>query len=435
MKVESHKAGPCRVKLIVNAGADETRPEQEKVLREYLTHGRVPGFRPGKAPREVIERHYQRGLTDDIRSALISKLHRQAIESERLKVANIVDVTDVIFSPDTGISFVLVVDVVPEFKLPKYQKITLKVNEVNVTDEQVEAQMGMLRRSVTRYEDTDGAVAAGDIAQIDYSATCDGKPMAEAVADSGRYAADTDFWAQASEPEFIPGMSKALIGLKAGDTRDVPVAFDKEFRLEALRGRKAVYRVNVKHVRRALPPEDTELAKHMGFDEIGKLRERLRETLMRGAQQKEDARQRQEVSEYLLKKCEFELPQSVVAEETQRALRMLLGDITQRGGTREFVEKNREEIIGTATTTAQQRTRLNYILAAIAAEQKIEISEADLEKEIDELAMGMRTRGEHDMTAKKLREQMVENRGIEHLRHDMLGAKTLDWLVADAKTK
>lgn len=435
MKVESRKAGPCRVKLIVNADADETRPEYEKLIGQYVAHGRVPGFRPGHVPRPVIERRYQREIAEDVRGVLVSRFHRLAIEQERLKVAEIVDVTDIIFSPETGVSFVLVVDTVPEFKLPKYRKLPLKQNDTAVSEEQVEKQLAQLRVSLANYEDTESAVAAGDLAQIDYSATCDGKPLAEVVADSGRLAAGADFWARAAEPEFVPGVALALVGLKAGDEKEIKVKFEKDFHLESLRGRKATYQVRVKRVRRAVPPADADLAKRMGFDDLAALRARLRENMEGEAQRNEEARQRQELCEQLLKKCEFDLPQALVAAETKRALRRMLGDLGQRGGTPEYVEQHRDEILGNATTSAQSHVRLAYILGAIADEQQIEVKPEEVNAQIDLLANSMRVRGDKDMTPQKLREKLEENGGLDQMRQEIRNSKTLDWLVADARGK
>lgn len=435
MKVESRKAGPCRVKLIVNADADETRPEYEKLIAQYVAHGRVPGFRPGHVPRPVIERRYQREIAEDVRGMLVSRFHRLAIDQERIKVAEIVDATDIIFSPETGVSFVLVVDTVPEFKLPKYRKLPLKQNDTAVSEEQVEKQLAQLRDSLSNYTDTEDAVAAGDLAQIDYSATCDGKPLAEAVADSGRLAAGTDFWARAAEPEFIPGVALALVGLKAGDEKEIKVRFDKDFQLESLRGRKALYQVRVKRVRRAVPPDDADLVKRMGFDDLAALRARLRETLESEAKRAEEARQRQEIGDQLLKKCDFDLPQSVVAAETQRTLRRVLGDLGQRGGTAEYVEQHRDEILGSATNSAQNHVRLTYILSAIADEQQIEVKPEEVNAQIDALAYGLRMRGDKEMTPQKLRAKLEETRGLEQLRQEIRNSKTIDWLIDDARGK
>ncbi len=433
MKVEQQKAGDCRIKLVINVGAEDARPDYEKIVGEYVAHARLPGFRPGKAPRAVILRRFERELDEDVRRALIARFHRQAIEQEKLDVVNIVDVSDVLFSVETGISFVLTVDVAPVFKLPKYHKIPLKVNAVEVTEPQIDEQVNVLRRSMTRYEAADAPVAAGDMAQIDYTATTDGKPLGEVYPDSGRFAAATGFWTHAAEPSFIPGLVDVLIGMKAGDNRALAVKFPKDFALESLRGVKAAYSLTVQAVRAALPPDDGELVKQVGIESMDELRRRLRENLEQEAARAEEQRQRQEISDYLLKKADFPLPQSVVAQETQRVLRQMLGEIGQRPGASEFVEKNRETLLSNASQAATTRVRLSTILGAIAAAEKIEATEAEVNAELAAAASYYASRGEKDMTPAKLRERMEESGGLQQVAHEIRDGKVMKWLLDDAK--
>ena len=432
MKVEIQKAGDCRVKLIVNAGAEETRPDYEKTTGEYVKYGRIPGFRPGKAPLEVIARRYQREIDEDIRQRLIGRFYRQAVEGEKLNVAGVVDVTDVLFSPGTGISFVMTVDLVPEFKLPKYRKLPVKINPVAVDDAKVDGQLASLRASMTRYEPTDTPVAAGDMVQIDYAATSGGQPLAEAVPGSGRLAAGTGFWTRAAQPEFIPGLAEALVGLAANGTRELAVKFPKDFPGEALRGVKALY--TFKAVRRGVPPTDEVLLMQIGFESLDALRARIRENLQRDAEREEEQRQQQEVADCLLKKCDFPLPQSVVAAETQRTLRHMLGELGQHEGVNEYVEKNRETILNNASASAANRVRLNYILSAIAAAEKIEVSAGDLDGQIATVAAYYASRGQKELTPAKLRERLAEGEGLEMMRQDLLNDKVVQWLLADVRS-
>ena len=433
MKVESQKAGDCRVKLVVNVSADETRPDFDKIIGEYVSHGRIPGFRPGKAPRAVIERRYQREIDEDVRRTLVTKFHRQAITEEKLNVANIVDVSDILFSATTGISFVLTVDLVPVFKLPKYHKLPVKINEPVVDEGKVKEQLNGLRRSLTRHEATEGAVAAGDMVQINYTATCGGKPLAEAYPDSGQLAGGTDFWTQAADPEFVPGLAAVLVGLKAGESTSLKVTFPKDYALESLRGVKAVYAIDVKAVRAAIPPADEEVAKQFGFDDLAALEARIRDNVKQEAAREESQRQQQEIADYLLKKCDFALPQSVVAAETQRALRMILGQFGNQPGAAEYIEKNRETLLNNASTTAVNHVRLNYIFEAIATEEKIEVTAAEIDAQIQTAAHYYAMRGEKDMTPAKLRERLEANDGLRQLRQDVLNSKVIQWLIDDAK--
>jgi trigger factor len=430
MKVDTQTSGPCRMKLIVKAEAAEARPDYEEVVNMYVRHGRLPGFRPGKAPRPVIERRYRGEIDADVRSRLIGKFYRQAVQEQKLAAVAVVDVTDVIFSPATGIAFTVLVDVAPEFKLPKYKKIPLKLETPSVADTEIDAQVNRFRNMLAKFDDAAGQPAArGDLVSIDYTATCDGKPLQEVVPDAAGLASGTDFMAQVDEPEFIPGLGLGLEGLKAGDEKTIKVKFEKDFRVESVRGKKVEYRVKVKAVRRRTLPDDATVCQQFQAADLPQLRERLRENLLKAAERREQERQQQEVIDFLLKRTEFDLPESVVSEETNLTMRGMLRDIVGRGASREEIEKNREAILGAATTTAKDRVRLRYILARIAEEEKIEVAEREVEARLEMLA------AQYQMTVAKLRATVEERHGVESIRADIRNEKALAKLLADAKEK
>ncbi len=430
MKAETKVSGPCRVKLAVRAEATETRPDYEKIVGEYVQHGRLPGFRAGKAPRALVETRYSKEIAADVRSKLISRFYHEAIKETTLTPVAVLDVTDVLFTPSTGISFVALVDVVPEFKLPKYKKIPLQVEAPVVPEEQVNAQLGRFRDMLAKLEDgADQPAARNDFVQIDFTATCEGRPLQDVVPEAAALATATDFLVQVAEPENIPGLGIALEGAKKGDQKAVPVAFDKNYHVEALRGKAAVYQVLVKAVRQRILPTDEVVCQRAGFANLDEMRAQISKNLLAAAERQELARQQKEVVEFLLKRTEFELPESVVTEETNHTIRAMMRDVIDRGGTREDLAKNRDSILETATTASKDRVRLRYILARIAADEKITVTPAEVNQRLEELA------AQYRMPVKKVRETMEARHGLETLISDMRSEKALSMLVADAKAR
>ncbi|MEI8242070.1 MAG: trigger factor [bacterium] len=431
MKVDTKASGTCRVKLTIKAEAAETRPDYEEIVNEYVRHGRLPGFRPGKAPRPVVQTRYRTEIDGDVRSRLIGKFYREALKEIKLTAVAVVDVTDVIFSPETGISFVALVDVAPDFKLPKYKKIPLKIETPAVTEEQVNAQVDRLRNMMARFEEAapGQAAARGDLVCIDYAGTCEGKPLQEIVPEAAGLAGGNDFWAQVDVPEFIPGLALALEGLKPGEEKDLKVKFEKDFHLEAMRGRKVEYRVKAKSVRVRNLPADEDICQRAGFANLDELRTRSRKELLVAAERKEEARQQQEVVDFLLKRTEFDLPESVVAEETNLTMRGMVRDIVGRGATREDIEKNRDAILGAASSASKDRVRLRYILSRIADEEKVAVADAEVQQRLQEMA------AQHRMPLEKLRATIEERHGLESLTSDIRNEKALAQLVADAKAR
>jgi trigger factor len=422
--------GPCRVRLVVKAEADETRKDYDEIIGAYMKASRIPGFRVGKAPLPAIESHYRREIDGDVRSHLVAKFSRLAIEEAKIAMLAVVNLTDVIHSPATGISFVLVVDVAPEFKLPKYHKIPLKVEPVAVNEEEVESQVVRLRNALSQYNEAAGTpIEEGDLVCISYTAVSDGKPLKEVAADCANLGEAAKEWVQAAEPESIPGLARALQGLKAGDTKTLTVKFPKDFAVESVRGLKAEYAIRVDAVRHRVLTTDEELCKRLNMDTLDALRERIRQEATAAAQAREQSRQQQEIIEYLLRKTDFELPQSQVAEETQHTVRSMIENIMKQGGKREDIEKNRDSILENAANASKDRIRVRYILARIAEEEKIEVTEAEIDARLQELSQ------RHRMPVEELRANIEKRHGIETLRADIRAEKALDLVVADAKTR
>lgn len=430
MKVEIKNVSPCRVKLIVKAEPAEIHKDYESVIQGYVQKASVRGFRLGKAPRAVIEREYHQEIDRDIRQQLVSVFSRRAVEEQKLALVSMVDVADILFSSETGVSFVLTCDVAPEFKLPKYQKIPLKIVDPTVDNADVEERLGQLRQRMATYEDgvADATVVQGDVVRVDFTAVSDGKPLKELAEDAAMFSEGTGFWMQVAEPEMIPGVSLALAGMKIGEEKTIKMKFPKDFNIEKLQGVKAVYNVKVAGFRHQIPATDEEVCKQFKFDDIAAVRTLLREQMQQQAEEAEQRRREQEVIDFLLKKTEFDLPESEVAEETGHTIRNMVNTIMGRGGsTREDLEENRDELLAAATTTAKNRLRLRYILARIAEDAKVEVVPHDVDEKIREFAQQQQT------TPEKMREVIEKRYGIEGLRADVRAEKTLEFLINSAK--
>jgi trigger factor len=429
MKVDTQSVGPCKVKVIVKAEADETRSDYEAVIKSFMQHGRVPGFRQGKVPREIVKREFHKEITEEVHGRLIRSLYKKAVEQEGIKMVSLLDVGDVLFSPETGITFSMTLDVQPEFDLPKYKKIPVAFEDPAITDDQVEEHLGRLRKAFAKFEDAPaGAVIeGGDLVSIDFAGLVDGKPVREVAPEAKSISEGTDFWLQVEEDRFLPEIVEALKGMKPGETQEVKFKFDKEQPLEALRGKKAVYTLTVKTARKCVLPTDEELLKQVKLESLDKLREQTRANLAESAERAEKNRREQTVIEHLLKKADFDLPESQVADEISATLDRMANEAHYRGLKREDLEKNREAIIENATTTAKRQLRLRYVLGHIAEQEKIEVSSAEVDQKIVELSADFRTKPE------QLRAQIEKNGRMETLRSQIRDEKTMQFLLAEAK--
>jgi trigger factor len=431
MNVRVEDDGPCRRILHIEAPFEEIAGEYENILAAYSGATRVPGFRKGRAPGGVVERRYRKQITEDTQERVLPRLYRAALEQEKVSAVAIVGVADVHVDREQGVRFRVTVDVAPEFALPRYRKIVLKRERVEVTDEDVRTSFDRLLDRFSRFEDIGGRpVNEGDLVLIDYRGVIDGKPVEEVVPGNKGVGEAQDFWAVAGEPELLPGIGKSLVGLSIGDRKDIAVAFPDDFRLAALAGKTATYSVEIKGIRqKVLPDLDEEFLKQFDVDSEAALRDRVREDLRKAREAEERERLKGEISKYLLDKVDFDLPRAIVQEETRLTIRSMAERFARSGATREQLEQRQEEIMSAASETSTERVKLSYILNRIAEAEEIRASEEEVEERIGALAARYR------MPPERFRAELEKRNGLENLRSEVRADKTMTFLLENAKIK
>lgn len=429
VKVVVEDAGPCRKDLAIEVPADDVKAEYQKVLGTYTGAARIKGFRPGRAPVALVERHYAKSILQDVKDALLSRGYRLALEQQSLKPVSIVDVGEAQVLLDAPFSFKVTVDVPPEFELPEYTGVPVTGRTVQVKDEAVDQLIERLRERAAQYPVAEGrAIAKGDLAKIDYEGRLDGKPLGEAVEGCTELAKGTDFWLATDGPEFLPGLAAQVEGLEPGATREVRIEFPADYHVKEVAGRTADYTVTVKEIReRKLPELNDEFAVLMGAASLDELRARVRTDLEQAAQREEDNRRRSAVIRHLLEKAGIsDLPQSVVQEEIGHVVRDIVRENTMRGATREQIQEHRDDIMNAASQSSQDRVKLSYILRRIAEKEGVTVEESEVEAHIAALAQ------RHRMPAAKMREELEKRDAFEGIRGDIRSAKTLDTVMSRA---
>ena len=431
MKVRIEDGGPCRKLMHVDVPPQDVAPEYGNVLKEYAKFGRVAGFRPGKAPAPVVERHYAKAIMEETRDRLVPRFYREALKENRVDAVAIVDVQDVKLDKAKGLTFRVTVDVAPEFKLPKYKKFAVKENPVEVADKDVDAAFGRLLDGYARFEDVSNrAVGDGDLVQIDYKGRCDGKTVTEMTPDNAGLGEGADFWTLCGDREFLPGLNKGLIGAAINDRREIKVVFPADYHVKAVAGREAAYEVLIKAIRQKILPEiNAEFLKPFEVDSREALRERIRKDMIEHAEKAEKDRRKDEIATFLLKETEFDVPTSIVEQETNLAVRSMVQRIARQGATREQIVERRDDIVNAASKTSKERVKLSYILNRIAAEEKVEVSDGEVESRVESLAKY------YEMPKDKFKAELDKRNGVEGLRSDIRSEKTMDFLLEQVKRR
>ena len=389
MKTETKKLDKCQVSLAVTLDADEAKACVKEVEKAFMREVRLPGFRPGKVPVELIRKNFASEMQQEFTRTMIRRFYSDAVKAEALDEVALADVKDASLTPEGG-AFTAVVEVKPTFKLPTYKGLKVAPANVKVEDSEVDGQLERYRAMYAKYEDAkEGEAAAdGDFVQIDYSGTVDGKPILEVAPEAKIVAGGQGFWTQIEEGRFLPEILEAVKGMKAGETKaDVKARFDEGAAPEPLKGKDAVYSVTLKSFRRRVLPTDAEFAEKAKSESVDAIRKTIRESLERQRIDQESARRENEAIDMLLKKVDFDVPESQVGHAVDNYLVRLEQRAKDSGVPAEYIKENSEKILADAREYALRQVRLWYLFDAIAAAEKIEAKDDERGRKVVEFIL------------------------------------------------
>jgi trigger factor len=433
MNVVIEDRGGCRRSMAISVPADAVVEDYVTLLKLYTAQARIPGFRQGKAPSALVEKKFSSQLAEDAKERLVPKFYAEAIEQESIKSVGVLGVENVLFNKESGLTFDVELDVAPEFKMPKYKKLSLSRQAVEVSDEDVQRSLDELRGRRARFEDVDDRAAQmDDLVQVDYAGTIDGAPLGEAVPSCKELGSGTDFWVPlAADNEFLPGFNAALTGQSVGEPISLEVAFPADYRTPGVAGKQVAYTVTLKMIRtRILPEIDAEFLKGFEVEDEAQLRERIKEDMVASAEQNVESGLRDDAARQLLDAANFEAPQSLVERERTAMLRDMIGRAMRQGATREILDQQQAEMVAHAETASVDRVRLSYIMDVIAENETLVVEDGDVDARVEMMA------AQYGMPVETFRTQLEERDGsIEGLRDELRSQKVMDFVIENAKIK
>jgi trigger factor len=434
VNVQINDLNDTRKTLTVTLDVSEVDAEYKALLGEFAQQVRLPGFRPGKAPAQMVEKRFAKELKEEFKSRVVGKAYRQGLEQTKLPVISIVDVEDGEFAPGREAAVKVTVDVRPEFTLPDYNGISTEVQPTEPTDAEVDAVIEGLRSERADFKVAERPAAKGDYVRFSYAGTLEGKPLSEVVGDKAIYASAPQTWeeVEGANEGLLPGMAQQISGLKAGDKKDVTLTFPAEFApVPALAGKQAVYAIEVQEVReRALPPLDEAFFKANQVESLDALKAQVKQSLTMRKDFENRSGQRRQITDALVAQANFSVPDSLVASERDGVLRQFIEENMRRGVPQEEFEKNKKELFDSASKAAVGRVKVQLMLAKIAEQEKITVDEKDINNWL--MREAMRSGQKPDKLVKELGKDREQFRAIQQ---QILFDKALDFLVSKATVK
>lgn len=430
MNVQIENLPNCITTLRVELPADTVKKTWEDVASEYTKFAKLPGYRPGKAPRAIVEGKFRKEIRDEVQSRSVSDSLRGAVKEHNLRYLAVQNLEEVEFADDKSLSFTVTLVTAPSFDLPEYKGIAVELPSAAVTDEEIDAALERLRIQQSEFTDvTDRAVEAADYAVISYAGTLDGKPLDEAIEGvAKRFVGNDDFWIKLDGDNFLPGFGEKLVGAKIDETREFDIELPADYSVEELAGKTIHYSATLKGIKSQVLPElnDEFAGKIVEGKTLAELRDLARTELGRQKEFEFEQEKRNQILLSLVTDLECELPESHVKYETNRILNDLIQENLSRGLTEDAIREGRDELLASAAEAARERLKATFILLQIGEKENISVLREEFESRIAMMATRYRT------TPEKLRKDLEKANALEKIHEEVLTGKVLDFLVANA---
>jgi trigger factor len=379
MSVKStvEQLSPTRVRINVEVPFEELQPDFDRAFQSLAGQVRIPGFRPGKAPRKILEARVGRGaVLEQVVNEAIQSRYSEAVTANEVKAIGQPEIDITKLEDNVELVFAAEVDVRPEVTLPDFSEIAVTVDPVEISDEDIEEQLLSLRQRFGTLTGVDRAVQDGDFVSIDLSATVDGEEVTEAATEGLSH--------EVGSGQLIEGLDEAIIGLEAEGSKE----FTSTLVAGEFAGKEAVVTVKVNSVKeRELPAEDDEFAQLASeFDTLDELKADLRERVGRVKQVEQAGQIRDKVLDVLLEKVEVPLPEAVVQAEIDSALHDAIHELehdeAQLDKMLEAQGSSREEFDKEARESAERSVKTQLLLDAIAESEKTTVEQEELTERI-----------------------------------------------------
>ena len=424
MKTNVEKLSDTRVKLNVSVPFDELGQEIDQAYKAISQQVNIPGFRRGKAPRQLIDARFGRGpILEQVVNDMLPTRYEQALAENDLNPLGQPEIEVTKIEDNDVVEFTAEIDVRPEIEVPDFSKIEVTVPELKVDDEAVDAELDSLRERFGELKDTKRKMKTDDFAVIDLEASIDGEKLDDASAEGLTYRVGAD--------DLMKGLDTALRGMKTGEENE----FETEIQYGENKGKKATVKVHVQQTKeRKLPDLDDDFVQMASeFDTVDELRESTREQVEENAKAKQAADIRDEVLKAALAQVEFALPESIVDEQVHNQLHQLLGQMAHdENALAQLLEAQgttREEFDKESRKQAEESVRTQLFLDAVAEEEQPEVSQQELTDHI------LFTAQSYGMDPNQFVAQLQQSGQIANLFSDVRRGKALAAAISRTSVK
>ena len=415
------------VKLEITVEAEKFDAAIKKVYFKSAKYFNIPGFRKGKAPMQIVEKYYGKEIFyEDAFNEVAEEALEEAVKENNIEVVSRPNIDVKQIEKGKDLIFEATMQTKPEAELGKYKGIEIKKIEYNVTDEDIEHELGHMQEHNSRLVSIDDrAVESGDIATIDFEGFVDG------VAFEGGKAESHDL--EIGSNTFIPGFEDQVIGMKIDEEKDIVVTFPEEYFSKELAGKEATFKVKVHEIKKKeLPELDDEFAKDVSeFDTLKELKEDIKAKKEKQNEERAKYETQDAVIKALCEDMKVEIPTGMIELEVENMLKDIEQRLSYQGLKLEqylqMMGKTEEDIKKEYEPQAIEGIKSRLALEAVIKAEKIEATDSELEEKMKEMAKNY---------GKENDEEFLKNENVKnYIKQGIASEKAIDFLVKNAKIK
>jgi trigger factor len=391
-----------------------------EVYVEIAKAANIPGFRAGKAPLDLVKKHYTKDAKEEVLKRLIPEAYKSALEEHKINPIGLPKISDVIFEEGKPLLFKAKVDTRPKFKIKNYKGIKIEKKTAAINEEDVDKTLEHMRAINAKYISIeDRPVQLGDYVVSDMECFVDGKPA---------HKKRENLWLFADKESLMPGLGERMAGMAKGETREIEISVPKEYSDKTLAGKNATYRILAKEIKvRQLPALDDELAKDLGSIGLADLKDKIRKELQERSRVNAEIAMENQILDTLMDENNFGVPSGFVARQLDYMVEDSKKRLMEKGFRREDLDKKDKELKEKFKNDAERRVRLVFMLDEIGRLEKIETSAEDVEKAYKSIAL-QAGKTEAEVKGRYEKEDLVGN-----LEESIRERKIVDFLLKNAE--
>lgn len=423
MDIRVEDLGPTRKRIHVMVPEEVVKKEIDGVYFELKKTAKVKGFRPGKTPRQILERYYSDYVTEQVISKLIGNTYEGALTESKIRPVSRPTLENEELTEGEPFKYSAVVDVSPEIHVGDYIGISVKKRELKIEKEDVTQRLDQIRNLHAQLKmiGEERPVREGDFVLIDFEGSIDGMPFKGGKGESVSI--------EIGAGRFSTDLEKGLVGARCDGEKEIEITFPEDHRERELAGKKALFRVKVREIReKVLPSLDDEFAKDVGSESLKDLKKKIRSEIEEEKKLEINRELENQIIEFLIEKNEFEIPESMVNRQVDALIRELKLNLAYQGVEFRTSGLDEEKLREEYQDRAVRQVKSTLLLNRIAELEKIDVTEGEIGQKFEEI--GRKT----NRTRSQVEASYSKNGLVESLKAQVLEEKTLEFLRNKAET-